>query len=611
MNNFKDSIRNVFKGGLKASSRFSISIFSAIAISLIAVLKIAGNFESSTMNYLLLDSFQLALLLTAVFSQASIAYAESQSENNKKSFQYANIASVLVGLITFMLLFFFGESKIIDEYQVVSTIAVARVIAATFVSAVAFVYFASYSKNIKSFIDSFFMTNRAVVISVFYGLVIMIGVSGVLGAFQSLVYKGMSYTVYEYLGVAVGLITYSLFLGYFPSFKEEEDLENIVSITEQPPFIYILLDNILVPIILALTVVLILWSVRVLFDGLDVSFEQLSSITTSYVIIGIWLHIMVAKHDSKLANFYKFIYPITALLVLAFEAWALFTRVSKYGFKTTEYSFTLIWIFAVISVILLIVLKNKAYRKIAITASVIAIVWVLPLIGYQDFTYRSQVSMLKTTLTENEMLVDDKIVITDKDIENEERYIITTSVDFIENSEKVNKPAWFKDKMYNNDDFKKTFGFDKTYSFDDVDTEYYWYSLILETSLLDISDYPVALAVNNPDLIGENQEFEYNGNSYSLQWKYEKNQMQRIILMENKVKIIDESLEKYFNDLLITYPRENNPERYVGLDAMSYVIEGSNVEMLLVFNSVEFSFDKNEKLESFFTGINGIYLNFK
>ena len=85
----------------------------------------------------------------------------------------------------------------------------------------------------------------------------------------------------------------------------------------------------------------------------------LSGIATSYAAIGIWLHILVTHHESGMAKFYKRIYPMAALLILAFEARALILQLSDSGLKMPEYYFALIWVLAVVAAVLLLIKKEK------------------------------------------------------------------------------------------------------------------------------------------------------------------------------------------------------------------------------------------------------------
>ena len=614
MNNLSLAINKVFKGAAKSFQRFPAAIASAIALSIVLIIKITMDWETQKTYSLLFDSIQMSLILGAVFSMAAVMLEEIRADKEKTFFRLANIAGIVLAIISFLLLYFYGGRTLEDKNVYLSGIAMARINVAILISAIAFVYIISKAKAVDSFSDSFFITHKALIVTGIYGLVIMAGVSGVLGAFQALIYRQMDYRIYQYLGVAVGFLTFTMFLGYFPSFRGMEGLDDIKKVEEQPRFIYVLFGSILVPIMMALTVVLLIWCVMMLSRGLDASFNRLSSIASAYVIIGIWLHMMVSKHQTKLSEFYKKAYPFAGVLILIFEAWALFVELNKFGLKTAEYSFLMIWIFAVISVFLLIFLKEKAYRKIAITASVIAVIWVLPIIGYQDITFNSQVNRLERILIEQGLLVNDNIVTTDKEVEYVKRGEITDAVDFISYSEKTNKPKWFKKDLNQDITFKDTFGFEKTYGVYPEPSDYNSTNLRLKTKVIDINGYSLSLNVMINEKTGtlENYNtFQGKKGNYEITMVNDSSGIPKItVKLENNI-IIEKDLDKYLSDLLKKYPSQENRMVDVPFEDMNVVLEDEDISILFVFNNIDFYNDQIKDSTNHYVNLHGLYVKYK
>lgn len=611
MDSLRLTIEKIFKGAVKSFDRFPAAIISAIVISMTAIVRITMEWDVQASYSLLFDSIQISFFIGAVFSMAAIILDEIKSDKKKSFFMVANSLGILVAGISFLLLYFYGGRDSVDQTVYLSSIALGRASVAIFVSVVAFVYIMSKSKLVGSFSDSFFITHRAFTVSTIYGLVIMMGVSGVLGAFQSLVYKNMDYRVYQYLGVVVGFLTYTIFLGYFPRLRDVDNADEIENIKEQPRFIFVLLDYILIPIMMALTVVLLVWSVRVMLKGIDVSFNGLSGIASSYVIIGIWLHIMVAKHETKVAEFYKKAYPIAGILILIFEAWALFVQLSKFGLKTAEYSFLMIWIFAMISVLLLIFLKHRAYRMIAITAVVIAIIWILPIVGYQDITFNSQVKRLEKILINQEMLVNNTIIAKDREIEQLTKGEITDAVDFISYSDKLNTPDWFKKDLNDGDVFKDTFGFEKTYGLYPEESGYNSTNIRLITDVIDISDYSLSL---NTEFKRETEPFDVfpgeNGN-YEIMLSNEPGGIPKITVKLEERIIIEEDMSQYLLDVISEYPLQGNRQIEASFEDMNMMIEGEDLSILLVFNNINIYDGEKEGQAEYYVDFQGIYVRFK
>ena len=611
MNNLRLSIEKIFRGAIKSFYRFPASILSAIVISITAIVRIRMDWEVQETYNFLFNSIQLSFLLGAVFSMAAVALDEIKSEKKSSSFLMANVSGIVLAIISFLLLYFFGGRAFENDIYALSGIATARITVAIFISIVAFIYIISKSKPVDSFSDSFFITHKAFIISAIYGLVIMGGVSGVLGAFQTLLYKDMSYNIYQYLGVAVGLLTYTIFLGYFPSLRDTDNKEEVSIIEEQPRFIFVLFGYILVPIIMALTIVLLLWTIRVIVSGADVSFIRLSSIASTYVIIGIWLHIMVAKHNTKIAEFYKRAYPFAGVLILIFEAWALFVQLNKFGLKTEEYSFTMIWIFAAISVMLLILLKEKSYRKIAITAIVISIIWVLPVIGYEDITFNSQVKRLDRILVDEGFLKEDNIVIPVNEVERVKKGEITDAVDFISDSEKTNTPIWFNKSLSDDIAFEKTFGFQKTYGIYPDEDDYMGSDYTLKTEIIDISDYLLSLNINTNETNYSSASFESEDGIYEIKLEDIEFGIPKLTAKLDDDIIIEEDLEKYLLNLLDEHPQEANRSNELPFDDMSLILQGGNLEVLLIFDNISVYYYESEDRTDYYINLEAIYIKYK
>lgn len=618
MNSLSIAIENIFKGAAKSFYRFPAAILSAIVISITAIIRIAMELEIQRKYNILFDSIQISFVLGAIFSMATVVWSEIRVDKKKSFFILANVSGILLALFSFLLLYFLGGKIAQDKIVYLSSIAMARASVAIFISIVAFIYAVSKAKSINNFSDSFFITHRAFIISAIYGFVIMIGVSGVLGAFQALVYRGMDYRVYQYLGVAVGFLTYTIFLGYFPSFKEKENEVEIQRIKEQPRFIFVLLEYILIPIMIALTIVLLIWSAMTVLRGVDVSFNGLSSIASSYVIIGIWLHIMVSKHQTKLAEFYKKAYPIAAILILVFEAWALFVQLNKLGLRTPEYSFMMIWIFAIISVLLLIFLKDRAYRKIAITAIVISVIWVLPIVGYQDITFNSQVKRLENLLIDQEFLVDNEIVAKDQEVEYIKKGEITEAVDFISDSEKSNTPIWFKKNLNDEEVFKDTFGFEKTYNvYEDLSDEQP-NNFSLKQEAIDISDYSLSLTRRGQEIREENEiiqgdiyKFKGEKGNYEVIMSNDYLKAPKITVKLENSTIIEKDLTKYLSDLIIKYPPKGSGYNEVPFEDMNLTLDLEDISITFVFDNIESFFDKQQGKTTYYINPQGVYVKYK
>ena len=140
---------------------------------------------------------------------------------------------------------------------------------------------------------------------------------------------------------------------------------------------------------------------------------------------------MVTHHEAKLAKWYRRCYPIAALIILAFEAWALFVQLSRWGLKVTEYSFIMIWIIAVVSALLLLIFRAKSHPAIAGLFCAVAVFSVLPMVGYHALPVTSQVNRLESLLLSQGILIGDTLIPAATVPELSVRESITDAVNFL------------------------------------------------------------------------------------------------------------------------------------------------------------------------------------
>lgn len=606
MNEFKENLQKVIKQAIRSFYNFPGSIFSAIIVAIIAFIRIGMTYDLAQSYRLLFDSIQLAFVFGAALAMTLVGLKQTQVMKTSKN--NSNLIGLLGGLVAFLLLYFFGGASNEQGIKYLTDISIARISAGIFINILMYMYTISKHKNINSFQNAFFIGHKAFIISAIYGFVLMVGVSGVLGAFQNLVYREMSNDLYQYVGVIIAFLTFTIFLGYFPIFDEKESKEDLEK-ELQPRFIIVLLDYILVPIIIALTIVLFIWSARVLTKGVDVSFDQLSAIATSYVLVGIWLHIMVANHDSGIANFYKKAYPFSAILILLFEARALVVQLLESSLKTTEYSFILLWVFAAGSVFFLILFKERPYRKIALLASIVSLIAVLPYIGYHKLPLQIQINRLEAILIEEEILVNNEIVKTDQDLDKEEKVNITDAVDFISYNREGEKPEWFIKDLNNETVFNNTFGFKKTYDYEDYpgSAKYYSTNVVLATQVIDISDYKLSVSIGNAK-DKSSTYFEKDGENYEMTWDSMEKGIPKIVVKNDDRIIIEENLEGFLKKIEKEYPPTDFRDVDAPIEDMSLEIVKEEIELLLIFNSITIYSDSKEDRKDYYLDLNSIFI---
>jgi len=611
MNTFAKSISRVFRGALDAFRNYPAALGSALAFSIVTLIRIALDWPEQEAWNFLFNCLHWALVVSALFSLAATAYVKSR-RNTKSAFAAANLSGAAVAGIAFMALYFFGAAEeSYTDYTVLSALASARAAAFSFACLVAFVLASASPRDGSGFTRSLFMAHKAFVIALLYALVIELGTTGVAGAIQSLLYQDMSEKVYMVLGTLSGFLGFSIFVGYFPDFSRGEDDERRAEVEKQPRFIEILFDSILVPVVLALTVVLLIWAIKTAVGGMQVSFVRLYSVAASYTVGGLWLMAMVDGHKGVLPTLYRRAYPIASLVILAFEAWAVVKNLAATGMKDAEYIFLLLWILAAAGAILLLLVKSKAHAILAVIAACLAVFSVLPAVGYHALPASWQTQRLENVLTREGMLENGQVTPAAAEPSQEARETVTDAVQFLANARDARLPEWF-DREWNQDEtFKTAFGFEKVWPKVEPAVPGYVRPgtyMYLSPEAFDISGYQWAV---NPQYMEKEPETASSvtgsRGTYQVSWTTADNGMPTVKVTLNDAVILEEDLTDYMEAFQAKYPAGEQAHE-AGFQDMSVVLESPQMTVLAVFNSVEFTMDPDNDTPEYWLSLNSLYL---
>lgn len=617
MNIFMNSINKVFKSSVKAFETFPAAIGNAFAFAVVTMVRIQLDWPQQEPLNFLFNSLHWAFAFGAIYSLAAITFAQSKYDT-KKSFLLANLSGVGVALLAFLWLYFFGAAEPVmagSRYDYLSGLAIARISALMLVSLLLFIYLGGMPKEKSDFSRSLFMSHKAFFIALIYGVVIMGGTSGVARAVQALLYNDMSSKVYMYIGTIVGFMAFTIFVGYFPSFKKGTEDEHREVAQKQPRFIEILFGYIMVPIVLALTVVLLLWAGKTILDGMGASFILLSGIATAYAATGIWLHFMVTHHDTGLTRFYRKIYPIAALVILAFEAWALIVQLGETGLKLTEYWFIIVWIVAVASAVLLLLLKEKSHPIIVIVICAFAIIAVQPVIGYHALPVSAQSDRLENLLVGEEMLVDGEIMAAKETPALEIREAITDAVNYLAYANDAKLPEWFDRDLSDNNTFKDTFGFEQVWPkidnpFGPGMGDYLTTSMNLPSGPIDIQDYTWAVNMSPEyEKINTPVNVEGENGTYQILWRINQPEGKPSLKVSKDDKILLEyDMNEYIDRITEKFPPGAQENYSATIEDMSLELSTPELEMLLLFRNISISVNPREDYINYWFELDAIYL---
>lgn len=613
MNAFSQSVAMIFKGAYRAFRTFPTTIASALALAIVTMIMIQLEWAQQEPLNFLFTCLNWSFALGAILSMALIV-AERSRFNRGRAFISVNLIGITAMVVCFIGLYLYGARTVTgNDYAVISSLASARVGAVILVSLIAFIILSGNPRERFEFTSSFFMTLKAFFIALVYGLVTLAGASGVARAVQALLYRDMSGKVYMYIITLAGFLAFTIFVGYFPDFRKGETDECREVAEKQPHFIEILFVYILIPIVMALTVVLLIWAGITVFKGMQVPFLRLSGIAAAYTIGGLWLHAMVSEHEAGLARLYRRVYPFASLVILAFEAWAVIKQLQGSGLKTAEYAFILLWIVAAVGAIMLLKLKAKAHKSIAVLICALAIFAVLPIVGYHALPVTAQVSRLENLLISEQMLENDRLIPAATEPKKSVRVAITDAVNYLAYAEDARLPSWFDRELKDRAVFNKKLGFEQTWASLDgtsVPGQYLGTYLHLTSQAINISDYRWAVNPQNDYKDGQTY-VTVSGDKgiYKIYWTTASGSgIPSLKILLNEQVILEKDMGDYISALSEKYPPSQAGNVEATLADMSLTLKTSELDVLLVFNNIQINVDTSSGVTSYYLDLKNMFL---
>lgn len=599
MSRFSESIKTAFKGGMSAFKRYPAVMFNAVIFTVISMLKIFLELPYQSDELFWTTSLQLASVLGIFLSLAGLSFLEKK-QNSKKTFILLNIIGVAITILATLLFFYTANTSkdyLGGTYKEFRGMTISRVSAISIISFILFSVFAKGSDNDVAYSRSFFMIHKAFFTALIYGLVIFTGASLVIAAFDSLVVT-IDFEIYQHISILSLFIGFTIFIGYFPDFKnkridekdgKEEIDERRKTVEEQGKFIKILFEYILVPIFLALTGVLILWTVKIISVGVEAEFEVISAIAFSYVYFGIWLHIMLTEYKSSLAKFFKTVYPITGILILLLEAKFIISELLMYGLRETEYIFFMMWLLGLVSALILLIKKEKGHHKIIVSAIVLIAISVSPFVNFKYLPYIVQVERLEKILISNEMLKDGEIVRAKEDLDDEIKGSIIEIVDNINLSDYKN-PSWLNFDLDEYEQFEEIFGFERSFNYgSSKDNIYKHISIRSEDNLIDVKDSSWLINIEILYYGLENKGISFKGEKglYNINWKRKSNgKVSNLVITLNNKTIVDKDINEFLETIDKNHTKVGQDDYEVPIEEMTYTIDTEELRIRLILDNL-------------------------
>lgn len=475
---------------------------------------------------------------------------------------------------------------------------------------ISFALFAGYlympsAKNEISFGNVALSHFKSAFTAILYGFVLFLGFVAIFGAIDILLYD-LDTKIYAHTAnIAFVLFTPVYYLSLLPKFnsKDEVDLIKNKASYNYPRVLEILVSFIVIPLISIFSVVLIVYFIKILVTGVW-PVGQVGPMVLAYSATGYFIYILGSNLENKFSYYYRKIFPIILIPLVAMQLVSSYIRVEAYGITESRYYVILFGVFSIVSALMLIFSKRKNPNLIVLLSAIFAIISIIPPVDAFTVSKNSQENRLSEILMRNEMLVDNKIMPKDN-VSNEDKFEITNITDYLARMGYLKDIEWYP-KDYITDsgyykNFEVVYGFSPYYSsYVPDETPQYIYARLDENEEIDVSGYDKFLKVNifsnNSSL--EIGNFTLNGDKYSVKQKSDgKGELIISIFDNNNNKVIEVEMKEFINTLI---ENVNEPKSLVSQENLTIIKENQNMELKIIAN--ELNIDISTKNNVYVTG---------
>lgn len=369
-----------------------------------------------------------------------------------------------------------------------------RTIALSFALFIAFIWVPAIRQQRLAFSDSFTATFKALVTTLLFSFVLMIGISAILSAI-SVLFTTVDYRLYLHTANIIGSLFAPLFflsaIPVYPLPNETEPAQEVKLAVSVPRIMNVLLTYIIIPIVMIFTVILVLYILMNIGQDFWVN-NLLEPMLVSYSITVILVMLLIGRLDNKIAEWFRLVFPKILFVIVLLQTIASIIQISEKGLTVGRYYVILFGIFAIIASIIFSIWPKQKNGLVAVVLIIFSVLSIIPPVDAFTVSKNGQITFLRTVLEENQMLEGNQIV-PRSDLPAEEQQKIAETMIDLEELDAIDEISFLPESYSESTTFEETFGFDR---FGGPAQEFYYvfFDWTSET-VLDISDYDTMVKV--------------------------------------------------------------------------------------------------------------------
>lgn len=575
MQRFAEAIASIIRGLLLAASRFPLTIICLVSAAVLICYMISLHQAPE----LIIQKLMFSLVLGAFLGIAAQFSCE----------RFTRLSKLRLGVYGLSALLTIGYYLILLPAPSISFEVQIRTLIAVFAMFCAFIWVPSF-RGKANFNDIALIHFKSVFTSVLYSGVLAAGSAAIIATIDALLFSVNSDT-YGYMMTMVWVLFAPIYyLSLLPRFNSEaeSDREAVQRAGEYPKFLEILVSYIAVPLLMAYTLVLAAYFIKILVT-LKWPSGQLGLMVLIYSSAGLIVYVLASQLGNRFAAWYRSIFPKVIIPVVIMQLVSVAIRLNAYGFTESRYYVALFGIFSLVCGIALIFLPVSKNGIIALLAAGFAIFSVIPPVDAFTVSRVSQTTRLESLLSAEGVLANGELT-PKENVSLKLRTETANIISYLEHRDYLGKIDWLPSD-FKSSDIKSTFGFEPAYG---GEMNNFYASLDMQKPF-NVSGYDIGVNTYLHRGMGEanmtSSDFEVRGVKYRLEFERLSEQEVRVLIKNaNGIELVGTGLYDFTKSLsaMGNMPKETLPAEKMTLD-----VEKDGYKLRIMFRNLNISYYDN------------------
>ena len=495
-------------------------------------------------------------------------------------------ALAVVGALLYYLVLEFAVEEI-------STGTVVRTTVILFILLIAFIWIPSIKSKI-GFSESFMAVFKGFFTVAFYSAVMFLGISLILMAVDMLLTNVDGKVYRHFLNIIAFIYAPLHFLSLIPVYPavymnesdetgggEENADQKLMKAIEPSKFLEGLISYIIIPVTVIFTLILLLYIVLNI-TGDFWRDNLMEPLLVSYSITVITVYLLACVIKSKIAAFFRIIFPKVLIPVVLFQTISSVLKIGDLGITAGRYYVILFGIFSTVSAVIFSIRPYHKTNVIAPILIVLSLISVIPPTDAFSVSRKNQTGRLAAVLEKNDMLKDGKII-PNGNISKEDKEIIVSTVQYL------NRMNYTKDIDFLKD-YSRTSNFERVFGFAQYGSDYKE-PVVLRLYLpkgtpLNISGYEYIL---DAEFYGEGQPLTYEvafGDNNEFNLVHDRNDGIGDLVLTDSQK--NELIRYSLSDIFESFNDRDESIGEISAGEATFITENDKAVLCIVVKSINY-----------------------